>query len=58
MVLQYTAGGVEFPYPVKFPYHFNVHKLLYDLLPGLLDPVKHPFFHAKPSVYKPAYFPK
>ena len=33
-------GGVELPYPVKFPYPVNVKEIPYDLILGLYYSVK------------------
>ena len=69
MVIQYTLGGVELPYPVKFPYHVNVEEILHDLILGLPYSVKYPYpvefpypvkFHnpVKASTRKSSYLSK
>ena len=54
MAIQYTTGGVELPYPVKFPYPVNVQEFLRDFIIGLPYPVKFPY-PVKVSIRKSTY---
>ena len=40
MVIQYTVGDVELPYPIKFPYPNNAQEIPCYLILGLTYPVK------------------
>ena len=61
MVIQYTLGHVELPYPVKFihsiqfPYPINIQEFLHNLILGLPFTVKFPY-PVKYSMRNSAYF--